>query len=70
MDSNSELLALGKRIKAVRASKNLTQNQLAHKINRDREAISRIERGKTNPTYLILLELSKALEINISDLLK
>lgn len=70
MDSNSELLILGEKIKAARASKDLTQNQLAHKINWDREAISRIERGKNNPTYLTLLEISKALEISLSELLK
>lgn len=68
MDKNEELCEFGRNVKKIRESKGLTQAQLAHKINKDRESISRLERGKINPTYLYLIEISEGLEISISEL--
>lgn len=63
------LKELGQKVRNKRKSKNLTQAQLAHKINKDREAISRLERGGVNPSYLFLLDLSEGLEVSLPELL-
>lgn len=62
------LKELGQKVRNKRKSKNLTQAQLAHKINKDREAISRLERGGVNPSYLFLLDLSEGLEVSLAEL--
>ena len=71
----SKLLKLvGKRIKEVRESKNVTQLQLV--INMEEEAgkfdttnVSRIESGRTNPTIYTLHRIAEALDIEISELI-
>lgn len=70
MDKELQLQKFGKKIKEIRESKGLTQAQLAHKIDKDRESIARLERGAVNPTYLYLLEICVGLEITIEELMK
>ncbi|RXM44960.1 helix-turn-helix domain-containing protein [Flavobacterium sp. YO12] len=70
MDKELQLQKFGKKIKEIRESKGLTQAQLAHKIDKDRESIARLERGAVNPTYLYLLEICGGLEITIEELMK
>jgi len=67
----SDLLKyFGKRVEKLRAEKNLSQIDLAAKMEGsiDITNISRIENGRTNPTLFTLYRLSKALEISISEL--
>lgn len=63
-----KLEELGKKVRARRKALKLTQAQLAHKIDKDRESISRLERGGVNPSYLYLLELCSGLETTLADL--
>lgn len=70
MNKEDQLKSLGERIKNLRVSLGLTQSELAHRINKDREVISRIERGVNNPTYLTLLEVCKGLDVSLVDLIK
>jgi len=70
MDKEQELQKFGKKIKEIRELKGLTQAQLAHKINKDRESIARLERGGINPTYLYLMEVCEGLEITMEELMK
>lgn len=70
MDKEQELQKFGKKIKDIRELKGLTQAQLAHKINKDRESIARLERGGINPTYLYLMEVCEGLEITMEELMK
>jgi len=71
----SKLLKLvGKRIKEVRESKNITQLQLV--INMEEEAgkfdttnVSRIESGRTNPTIYTLHRIAEALEVELTELI-
>lgn len=70
MDKELQLQKFGKKIKEIRESKGLTQAQLAHKIDKDRESIARLERGAVNPTYLYLLEICVGLEITMEELMK
>ncbi|MFN8288967.1 MAG: helix-turn-helix transcriptional regulator [Chitinophagaceae bacterium] len=52
---------LGKQIAALRKKSGLSQTALAHKIDKDRQWLNYIEKGKGNPTvktlYLIAAEL-------------
>jgi putative transcriptional regulator len=65
MEKQPNLERLGKRIKELRLSKNLTQFELAARLGKDHSSIARIEAGRINPSYLYLLELSKGLDIDI-----
>ena len=48
--------------------KALSQERFAELTNLDRTYISGLERGKRNPSYLILKRLCKILEINPNEL--
>ncbi len=67
-DKKALLIKLGKNIKAVRKTKNLTQRELALEMGKDTQAIERLERGGTNPTYYFLHQVSIALEVPIAEL--
>lgn len=62
------LVKIGRRIKTMRLSKNMTQNDLAIECEFEKASLSRIEAGKTNITIRTLYKISKALDINIADL--
>lgn len=55
------------RIKELRARHNLTQDDLAKKVNVRRETILFIEKGKYNPSLKLAHEIAKALESTIED---
>ena len=69
MVKHEELIRLGSRIKELRKSKGLSQAKLGLLILKDQQSIHKVEAGEFNPTYLYLLELSKGLEISITELL-
>lgn len=60
---------LGKNVKKAREKLGLTQEELAEKVGVHVSYISRIERGKVNPSYEILENLSKILKVKSSDFL-
>ena len=64
-----KLKSLGKRVKAVRKSNDLTLKELAHSIDKDPQSVHRLEMGEVNPSYLYLLEICEGLKIKIEDLL-
>ncbi len=59
---------IGKRIVELRTQKGWNQSELARACNKDRQAIERLENGKVNPTLYTLQEVSKALEVSLSEL--
>lgn len=61
---------IGNFIKTLRKEKNLTQKELAEKLNITDRAISRWERGIGCPDISLLEDLSKILEISVLELLK
>lgn len=68
---NQELLTkFGERLKALRLSKSLTQEELCYKAEVELSQIYRIEKGKINPTLSTLAAIATALEINIAELLE
>ena len=60
---------IGKFIAECRKNKNLTQAQLAEKLDITDRAISKWETGKGMPDSSIMLELCKELEISVNELL-
>ena len=62
-------ILIGKRIRKIRKERDLSQNQLAIKMNeRDRQVVQRLEQGKTNCSLNLLRVTAKALNIEITDL--
>lgn len=66
MDERILFLKIVKKIKEIRESQNMTQEELAADTNI--ENIGRLETGNTNPTIRTLYKLSKALKVKLKDL--
>lgn len=60
---------IGKFIAECRKEKNLTQLQLAEKLNISNRAVSKWETGKSSPDVSIMMELCDILGINVNELL-
>ncbi len=59
---------VGQRIVELRSQKGWSQSDLARACNKDRQALEKLENGKVNPTIYSLLEIAKALEVPLKDL--
>ena len=60
---------IGKFIQTLRKDKNLTQAELAEKLNITDRAVSKWERGKSMPDSSLMLDLCKILGISVNELL-
>ncbi|MEE6031819.1 helix-turn-helix transcriptional regulator [Avibacterium paragallinarum] len=70
LDKNKQLLLnVGQAIAKYRQAVGLTQAQLAEILEISNDAVSRMERGKSVPNILRLLELSEIFHCEIADLL-
>ena len=67
---NKDLEKVGVRILMVREAKNLSNEELSRKSGLDGNLLSRIEQGLEDISFLAFLDLSAALEISPSQLLK
>lgn len=61
-------IKLGLKIKALRERRKLTQEQLGDLIEKDYQAISRLERGLVNPSAYLVFQIANALEVKIEEL--
>ena len=61
---------IGNRIKELRARKDVTQEQLAEKVEINTKYLSSIERGKENPTLDIFIRVAESLGVDIGDIFK
>ncbi|WP_249963300.1 helix-turn-helix domain-containing protein [Histophilus somni] len=69
-NKNRQLMAqIGQAIAKYRQASGLTQAQLAEILDMSNDAVSRMERGKTTPTVLRLVELSEIFHCEVADLL-
>ena len=62
------LLDFGNNLRKLRIEKGFSQEKFADLTQLDRTYVSGLERGKRNPSYLILLKIAKSLNISIKDL--
>lgn len=56
------------RMKAARASKDLSQQELADKVEVSRQTISSIEKGDYNPTINLCIKICQVLDKKLDDL--
>lgn len=62
-------IKFGKRVRAYRLKKDLSQEALAHNADSNRTYISDVERGTRNPSIEIVERIAKALDVKMGDLL-
>jgi transcriptional regulator with XRE-family HTH domain len=59
---------IGERIREIRESKGISQQDLAAACNFEKSNMSRIEAGKTNFTISTLYKISMALDVKLAEL--
>ena len=64
------LLQLGMRIRYLRKQLRMSQLDLAYESEVNKNYLSDLERGRRNPSILILDRIAKALNIDLATLLK
>ncbi|MCE2962966.1 MAG: helix-turn-helix domain-containing protein [Chitinophagales bacterium] len=64
------LWKFGQKLKQLRADRNMSQIELAEKINMEKSNLSRLESGRNNPKLMTLVKLAKALDISFNELLE
>ena len=60
---------IGERIKEIRESKMISQQNLAAMCNFEKGNMSRIESGRTNPTIETIYKISQALGVKMVELI-
>lgn len=60
---------IGARIQAARAARGLSQEDLAEKVGRSRDAISRAERGANMPSVDTLIAIAEVLDVALVDII-
>lgn len=65
-----EIKLIGQFIKTMRKANNMTQKELAIKLNISSQAVSRWENGEALPDTMLLLELSNLLGVSVDLILK
>lgn len=64
MNKEQILKLIGNRIRFLRSSQGLSQENFANLTGLGRSYYGRIERGETNPTVITLITIAKYLKIN------
>lgn len=64
------LISLGKRIHYLRKQRGLSQEDLALECDINRNYLSDLERGRRNPSLLILDRIARGLNITLEELFK
>ena len=64
-----DLTALGQKMREARKNKELTQQELSDLNHVSVKPIANIEKGKMNPSYLILRALAKVLPLSLDTLI-
>ena len=70
MSKKSISIKFGDKVREIRVSQNLSQEQLAHLADVHRTYIGMIERAEKNITLVNIEKIANALEVKIEDLLK
>lgn len=56
------------RLKAARAGKDMSQEDLAKAVGVSRQTVNAIEKGDYNPTINLCIAICKALDVTLNDL--
>ena len=68
--NDEAIKAFGRRIREIRLSQKLSQEELANLADIPLSQVGRVERGEGNPTLSTIFNLSEALKLPLSDLFK
>jgi transcriptional regulator with XRE-family HTH domain len=60
----TESVRFGKRLREVRVEAGLKQGHVARAVDVDSKHISRLERGKVNPSFELIFQLADALRVS------
>lgn len=69
-NATRELTELGRRISQLRQARGLSQEALAWEVGIHTNHLSTIERGVANPSFAVLLVISRALQTSLGELLR
>lgn len=62
--------ALGRRLRYLRAQTGLTQLELGRRASMDRTYISRLERGRILPRFIVMVRLAESLGVSVVELVR
>ena len=68
MEDNILQICVGKQIRKIRESKDVSQQELAAKCNFEKSNMSRLEAGRVNPTLATLEKVAKALDVTLAEI--
>lgn len=60
--------ALGRAVREARARRGISQEELGSRARLHRNYVGAVERGEINPTFRILMQLSRGLDFELSEL--
>ena len=64
------MISLGQTLKKVRKAKGLSQREVAGLSDMDQAQYSRIESGKTDPSFSVVVRISNSVRFSLSELFK
>lgn len=64
----SELISLGKNIRRYREERGFSQDTFAYEVGLGRSYYGSLERGEINASFLTLVKITRALEIELRDI--
>jgi len=70
MERDDYLRSFGSRVEELRLSRGMTQSELAHSMDKDRQVVTRLESGRYNPTYMTIVKLTIALNVSLEEFFK
>lgn len=68
--SSNILVSFGQKVKAIRKTQGISQEELAFRANLHRTYIGMIERAEKNITLMNIEKIANALEVSICELLQ
>lgn len=69
MTDEEYLIKLGKKIKEIRLSNNISQVELANNCDFEKSNMNRIEAGRANTTIVTLRKIATALNVKVIDII-
>lgn len=64
------MISLSDTLKKIREAKGLSQKELAGSIDMAQAQYSRIENGKNDPSFSVIVKIANALDLSLSDFFK
>lgn len=61
---------VGLNLQALRRAKGLSQEELAHRASIHQTYLSGVERGKRNPSVMVMARIAAALDADVEDMVR